>query len=434
MKPGAAKSWQYSDDARTLTLKLRQGLTFSTGAPVTASAVKATLDLIRKSGPNQFQLAAVSSVTAPDDRTLVLKLSRPDGSLLNALSWTGGVIADPKTMKGKEAALRPVASGPYTLDKKATVNGSVYVLKRRDDYWNKKAYPFSSVKIRVISDRAATVNALKAGEINAVSVETSQLGPLKQAGFETKYIDATNQAGLILADRTGEKLKPLGDLRVRKAINMAFDRKKLVKRFLQGSGQETEQVFSPHNEAYDPALDKTYPYDPAAAKKLLAQAGYPSGFSVTMPSLVYTKPFEPTITQSLADIGIKVKWDPVPAQQTDSALTSKKYPMYFATDTMGPDAQQARSYYSPDGIRNVFGSTDPSLTKLLRTADGETDPAKAADIYRDVNTFAVKNAWLAPVFAIGIHWVTKKGITFLGDGSSTQNSIRKFSVADPSGG
>jgi len=434
LRPGAAQRWTYSNSGRTLTLTLRTGMKFSSGSPVTAAAVKATLDLIRTSGQNQTQLAAVESIDAPDDRTVVLKLRNPDASLLHALAGAGGVIADPQTMRTSGSALNPVSSGPYTLDKGATVNGSVYVLKRRDDYWNKQAYPFPTVKIKVISDRAASVNALKAGEINAGSVEVQQLSSLKAAGFTTKRIEATSVATLLLFDRKGEVLKPLGDVRVRKAINMAFDREKMVRLFLKGSGRATEQLYHPLDEGYDPALDHTYPHDPAGAKKLLAEAGYPDGFSVRMPSLYFTKPFEPTISQSLADIGIKVTWDPVPAQQTISALATRKYPMALVIDGLDPIPVQTRDYFSPNGYRNVFASSDPRLTRLLLKANGETDASKAAEVYKQIDAFTVNNAWTAPVFYIGVHWVTKKGIVFRGDGSSTQNSLRQFGLAGQAGG
>ncbi|MET9830777.1 ABC transporter substrate-binding protein [Streptomyces sp. NPDC006385] len=431
LRPGAAESWKYSADARTLTLKLRHGMTFSSGAPVTSAAVKATLDRTRTaSGPTQVQLAAVSTVTAPDDHTVVLKLKQPDGALLSALSAAAGVIGDPKTMTSKIAALDPVGSGPYTLDKGTTVNGSVYVLKRRDDHWNKKTYPFETVKIRVIADHTAAVNALKAGEINAGSVGAEQVGTLKSAGFDVEHVRATSAGTLVLADRAGTVLEPLKDVRVRKAINMAFDREKIAQRILRGSGGPTVQMFNPKGDAYDPALEKTYTHDPAEARKLLAEAGYSNGFSVTMPSLFFTKPFEPTIAQALADIGIKVKWDTVPAQQSVSALMSKKYPMFFVADGLGPTPMEVRNFFSPNGYRNVFHSTDPRLDKLLSKANSALDPAEAAKAYKEINTFAVENAWNAPVFQVGTDWVTKKGIAYLGDGSSTFSSIRQFGIAD----
>ncbi|MFD5407316.1 ABC transporter substrate-binding protein, partial [Streptomyces griseorubiginosus] len=433
LHPGAARSWAYSKDARTLTLKLRQGMKFSSGDPVDANAVKATLERIRSTpGQSQLSLAAVSSVEAPDASTVVIKLSRPEASLLGALSTAPGVIGDPKTMAAKSTALNPVGSGPYTIDTKATVNGSVYVLNRRDDYWNKKAYPFKTVKIRVITDPTASANALKAGETNAGTVDVSQISAIKAAGFDITHVQATAGAFLVLGDRKGSKLKPLRDLRVRKAINLAFDRQKMVTQVLRGSGKPTDQLFNPKGGAYDEALNKVYPYDVAGAKKLLAEAGYPKGFSVTMPSLVFTKSFEPLFTQALADIGVKVTWEPVPAQQTTTAVASGKYPMFLLVEGLASDAIMTRSFYTPAGFRNVFRSTDPKLTGLLDQAAKELDPAKAAGIYREINEFGVENAWLAPVFFLGTDWATKKGITYLGDGSSTMATIRQFGVAGSS--
>ncbi|MFM9442874.1 ABC transporter substrate-binding protein [Streptomyces acidiscabies] len=427
LQPGAARSWQYSTDARTLTLKLRTGMKFSDGSPVDSAAARATLDRIRTTpGPSQGMLASLAAVEAPDATTVVIRLKRPDGSLLTALSQAAGVIGDPKTMTTKSAALEPVGSGPYTLDKGQTVNGSVYVLERRADYWNKAAYPFATVKVRVISDPTAAANALKAGQTNAGTVDISQLSGFPAPAFEHQHVDATAGATLVLADREGQVLKPLGDVRVRKAINMAFDRAKMVRQLLRGSGRPTTQIYNPKGTAYDTSLNQTYGYDPQGAKRLLAEAGYPDGFSVTMPSLVFTKTFEPTLTQALGDIGVKVTWQPVPPQQAVSALASKKYPLFLVVDGLAATPTETRNFYSPTGYRNVFNSTDPRLAALLDRADRELDPDKAAGIYRQINKFGVDNAWYSPVFQIGSDWVTKKGITYLGDGSSTLATVRQF--------
>ena len=91
-----------------------------------------------------------------------------------------------------------------------------------------------------------------------------------------------------------------------------------------------------------------------------------------------------------------------------------------------------RSFYSATGFRNVFRSTDPKLTNLLNQASKELDPAKSAGIYREINEFGVENAWLAPVFYLGTDWATKKGISYLGDGSSTMATIRQFGVTGAS--
>lgn len=430
IQPGAAESHTYSEDRRTLTFKLRKGMTFSSGAPVDAAAAKASLDAIRTTpGPSQSYLASIDSVEAPDALTLVVKLKEPDASLIPYLTGSAGAIGDPASMEQPSAATAPIASGPYTLDKGATVSGSNYTLKKREDYWNADSYPFETVQVRVMPDRAAVVNALRAGELTAGSVESSQVDTLKSAGLRATQIKASSVATLFLADREGDKLEPLGDLKVRQAINMAFDRAKLVQTVLRGSGQPSTQLFNPKSPAYDPALDGRYPYDPAAAKKLLAEAGYPQGFSVTMPSFVTTKPLEPLVGQSLADIGIKVTWESVPIQQQFTALGSAKYPMYFGVYGLDHAALLTDTYTAPGTPTNPFKSSDPELTKLIDAADAASDPA-AAETYKKINRFFVENAWFAPVMDIGTTWVTAKGVTYRGDGSSVAVTVRYFGVSN----
>ncbi|MFJ5309235.1 ABC transporter substrate-binding protein [Streptomyces sp. NPDC088350] len=428
LKPNAAQSWKYSADGLTLTLKMRPGMKFSSGAAVDATAVKATLTRSMSTpGSPAGLLASIKSVEAPDAATVVIHLKQRDGSLLSSLSMSAGAIGDPATMAAKSAALNPVGSGPYTLDK-SSVTGSTYVLTRRDDYWNVKAYPFRTVTVKVIQDPTASANALRAGQLNAGSADPQNSAQLKASGYGISPLKATAVANLVIADRAGSVLKPLGDVRVRQAINMAFDRVKIAKELLKGAAQPTLQVFNPASGAYDAALEKTYPFDPAAAKKLLSQAGYPNGFSVTMPGFVYTKAFEPTVTQALDDIGIKVKWTPVPAQNNYSAISSKKYPLILFLDGLTTSAREATNNFAPSGYLNPFTSTDPALTKLMGKAEGELDPAKSADAYKEVNDYAVKNAWDAPIAYLGNSWATK-GVTYLGDGSNTFSSVRAFGVS-----
>ncbi|GAA3219798.1 ABC transporter substrate-binding protein [Actinocorallia longicatena] len=430
IKPNAAESFTYSADRKTLTLKLQQGMKFRSGAPVNAAAVKASLDRIRDTpGPNQANEASIASVEAPDESTVVIKLKHPDGSLLVNLAGINGVIGDPATMADPGSATDPMTSGPYELDKARTVPGSAYTLVRRDDYWNVKAYPFKTVRIVVMPDRAAVVNALRSGQLNAASVDPTQVDPLKAQGLQVKPIAASTAGIMFLADRKGTKLKPLGDLKVRQAINQVFDRTKLVQMFLRGSGMATTQVFNPKSQAFDASLDKDYPFDVAAAKKLMAEAGYADGFSVTMPSFVTTKPFEPVVTGALGAIGIKVTWEPVPLQNYSSALSSGKFPMFFAFYGLDHEAVLSTLYFSPGTPTNPFKSADPELTKLLDEANAATDDATAAAAYKKVNQFVVKNAWFAPILDIGTTWVTAKGISYLGDGTSVALDVRTFGNA-----
>lgn len=429
LKPNAAESWDVSEDGLTLSLTMRDGLTFSNGDPVTAKDVAGTLERTRTTpGQQQGKFSSVASIEAPDDKSVVLKLSQRDPSLPTNLALGAGVIGDPETLNDETTALNPTGSGPYTLDQSATVAGTTYVLNRRDDYWNAQAFPFKTLTVRVIQDRTAVFNALQAGELDAGNVEVQQVQQIEAAGFATKKVEATAVANLVLADREGTILKPLADERVRKAINMAFDREKLVQQVLRGSGKATVQIFNPKGDAYDAALDDTYKFDPASAKKLLEEAGYADGFEVTMPSTVLSKNFEPLIAQPLADIGIKVNWEPVPPQNSAAAVASKKYPMLFFIDGLNVAPRELQNNFGETGFLNPFAATPPELDDLMAKVGLEADEAKASELYKEINSVIVEEALTAPLFYIGTNWATTDGIEYLGDGSNTQSSIRAFGV------
>lgn len=424
LRPNAAESWQYSDDARKLTLKLRSGMKFSSGAPVTAAAVKTTIDRTKTTpGPLQSNLGSLQSVEAPDDGTVVLNLSRPDPNLLGSLAQGNGVIGDPATLTSPNTALDPVGSGPYTLDRQATVNGSKYVLQRRVDYWNAAAYPAKTVTVRVIPDRTALFNALLSGEVDAGSVDANQAQAAQKAGLTLKRVDGTAVGEFVLADRGGKLAPALADVRVRRAINMAFDRKKIVDKIIGGLGQPTTQMFNPKSPAYIPELNDKYPYDPAAARRLMAEAGYANGFSLTIPANVMSQMVQPTITQALADIGITANWKPVPPQ--DGTQTGE-YPVYFNIAGTVPAPRTVNSKLAPAGSTNPFKFQTPELNSLIDKAAATTDADQAGEIYRQINTYVVDNAWFAPLFTSSSNWVTRGKVTFLGTGANPLSTIRTF--------
>ncbi|WP_156642231.1 ABC transporter substrate-binding protein [Arthrobacter sp. B6] len=427
LEPAAAESWQYSEDALTLTMKLRDDLKFSDGDPVTSAAVKATLERTKNTpGPQQSNLAAVDSVEAPDERTAVLRLKRPDPNLLVALSYGSGVIGDPDTLADPSRALNPVASGPYVLNTDKTIAGTTYVLERRDDHWNADAYPFKTVTIRAIADRTALFNALLTGELDAGTVDGTQAEQAKGGGLNVKPVDSTAIAELVLADRAGTVTPELADVRVRKAINMALDKEGVVKAILRGNGKTTNQVFNEFSPAYDPKLDDVYSYDREAARKLLAEAGYPDGFKLVMPANLPSLQYQPTISQLLGDIGIKVEWEPVPAT---SAGQNTKWGAYWNIGGTAAATRTAAVYYRSGGSQNPFKSTDPKLDKLFQQLDAETDTKRQGEILRDINEFGVQEAWFAPVFSQTTLWATQPGFEYVGSGVSLFD-LRAFGTSN----
>jgi peptide/nickel transport system substrate-binding protein len=423
LQPGAAKSWEYSADAKSLTLKLRDDMKFSDGDPVTSAAVKTSLERTRTTaGPQQSNLSAVASVEAPDDHTAVINLSRPDPNLLVALSYGAGAIGDPDTVNEPRTALDPVGSGPYTLDRTATVDGTRYVLNRRDDHWNAEAYPFKTVTVRVIPDRTALFNALLTKELDAGTVDAAQAKQIEASGFSLTPVEDVSTAAIVIADRAGQVAPPLADARVRQAINHAFDRQKMLDALVSGNGRPTGQIFNKLSAAYDEKLDSAYDFDPEKARSLMKEAGYGNGFSLTMPATLIVQTYQASITQALADIGIKVDWEPVPAQ---SSGQTTKWGMYFNLGTTAAPSRTTALYFGKSGSQNPFKYEDPKMNDLLAKLAGETDSKRAGEIYKEINTYVTDNAWLAPLFSLQSTWATAKGIEYKGTGSAVPD-LRVF--------
>ncbi|MDQ0675102.1 peptide/nickel transport system substrate-binding protein [Pseudarthrobacter siccitolerans] len=425
LKPGAAKSWEYSADAKSLTLKLRDDMEFSDGDPVTSAAVKTSLERTRTTaGPQQSNLSAIASIDTPDEHTAVLNLKRQDPDLLVSLSYGAGAIGDPGTINEARTALDPVGSGPYTLDRTATVDGTKYVLNRRDDYWNAKAYPFKTVTVRVIPDRTALFNALLTNELDAGTVDAAQAKQIEANGFSLTPVEDVSTAAIVIADRAGQVAPPLADVRVRQAINYAFDRKKMLNALVGGNGRPIEQVFNKLSPAYSEELDNAYSFDPGKARTLLKEAGYPSGFTLAMPANAIVQQFQASITQALADIGIKVDWEPVPAQ---SSSQTTKWGMYFNLGTTAAPSRTTSLYFGKNGSQNPFRYEDPKMNDLLAKLAGEADPTRAGEIYKEINKYATDNAWIAPLFSLKSTWAMKKGLEYRGTGSAVPD-LRVFGV------
>lgn len=412
-QPNAAESWEWSEDGKTLTLHLRDGLTFSDGDPVTAKDVVATLERTRTTpGQQMSKLVSVTGITAPDDKTVVIELSQPEPSMLSFLAQGTGVIAKESNLAEEGIKLRPVESGPYRFSD-STVDGSSYVLERRDDYWNAEAYPFEKVTVKVIQDQTATFNAIQAGEINAGIVQEEHRVPAESAGFTVVDVPATAALVLVLADRAGTKTPALADLKVRQAINMAFDRDMYTKQLFNGNAEPTVQVFNPAGEAYNTEMKDYYTYDPEKAKELIAEAGYPDGFTLTLPSTIISQANEPTITQSLADIGITTEWVPVPPQNTAASIASAEYPAVIWFQGMGDASREVNDWYAPGSFLNPFQWESPEMTELLNAAQNELDAGKRAEIYQEISAYATENALNAPIVYIGSTWATRDGVEFL---------------------
>lgn len=398
--PWLATEWSYDDPETTLTLTIREGVTFSDGASLDAPAVAASLERFKSGGgPDQGYMRYVDTVEAPDATTVLVHFTQPDPAFLNYLTRTAGLVLSPDAASNPDLDTNPVGSGPYTLDVGATVTGTSYVFAKREGYWNPDVQHYDTITLRVFNDPTATLNALRAGELNAAKLQTAEMFSQAESAGWTLNENELDFSGLLLLDRAGTMSEPLGDVRVRRAINMAFDREAFLDAVVLGYGTLTEQVFPPASAAFDASLDTTYGYDPEAAKALLAEAGYPNGFDLEMPSsaLLGMTTFN-LLQQALGDIGIRVSYVD-PGQNFIADLLAPRFAASYMALEQNPDWQLTQFMVSPDAVFNPFQYADDQVNAWLEEYLG-ADATRRDAIMGELNAYLVEQAWFAPFYRI----------------------------------
>lgn len=398
IQPWLATSWSYNKAHTVLTMKLRKGVKFTDGSTFTASV--AAQNLIRfKHGqsPNASFLARVRAARATGPYTLQIRLSSPDPALLNYLTQDAGLMESAKAFHSKNVATVPDGSGPYVYDPGASVSGSTWTFTANPHYWAPSSVHYKKLVIKYYGTNQAMIDAIQGHQIDAANTnfDPSFVAQIKSAGFHQEYY-SLNWFGMLLLDRAGKQTPAMGNVKVRQAINDAFNRKALLRALAYNHGKVTEQVFAPSSPAYSPALDSAYTYNVAKAKALMAQAGYPHGFSMTLPdtpllgSSVYA-----LIQQELGAIGIKVTYDNVGTNYLTDLLAPKFSAGYMILQEDPTPWQDINFQIGPETSWNPFRYTTPTVTRLMHTVQyGSTAKSNAAA--KQLNEYIVKQAWFAP--------------------------------------
>ncbi len=398
LAPMLATEWGYTDDTNmVMSLDLESGVTFSDGAPFDAAAVVANIEHFKAdNGRQAAQARAIASVTAVDEDTVELTLSQPDPAIEYYLSQALGLMGSPAALGSDEMDRVPVGTGPYVMDAAQSQSGSQSVFTAREDYWNADLQHWDQIELRVLEDPTSRVNALVSGEVDATLLDATTYQQAEGAG-KTLLEYGTDWSGLLLMDRAGTVNEALGDVRVRQAINYAFNREALLEQVGGGFGEVTSQVFGTKTTGYDAELDEYYTYDPDKARELLAEAGYADGLTIEMP--VLTPGFETIMTfvsQQLADVGITVQQTSVPGADYVPSLGQGKFAAAVFNLFQGPSWVAAQQIISTDALYNPFDSTSPEVEALIERLRLGGDDGEAAA--KELNTLVTEEAWFAPWF------------------------------------
>ena len=403
VQPGLAESWAVSPDGLTYRFRLRAGVAFHDGTPFDSSIVKFTLEraLAPDSTNAQKQLfAPIAAVAAPEPLTAIVTLKQPTANFLYNMGWGDAVMLAPGAVANNKT--NPVGTGPFKFER--WVRGDRVELVKNPRYRDASAIKLNRVTFRFIADPQAEIAALQAGDLDAFA-NLAAVEAIDQFRRDARFkVVIGNTEGETIVALNNAK-PPLDDVRVRRALAHAIDRKAIIDGAMSGLATPIGSHFSPLHPAY---VDLTgrYPYDPALAKKLLAEAGHAAGLSLTLhlPPPAYARRSGEIVAAYLGQVGVKVTLIPIEFPQwLDQVFKRKDYDMTIIahTEPLDIDIYARDDYY--------FNYRSQPFKDLIAAINRTTDPTARNRLYGDAQRLLAEdcvNLFLFQLPKLGV-WNTR---------------------------
>jgi peptide/nickel transport system substrate-binding protein len=427
--PKIAQSYTVSPDGTTFTFKLRPGVKFHDGTPVTAADVKFSFErYVAPSTGNgfSFNLADMVGIDVPASDTVVIRLSAYDAGFI-----PGGGYASIVPMKYIQThgdayfGKHPVATGPWKF--RSFALNSNFVLDRFDDYWGEKP-GYATAIFEIIPEDSTRVAALQTGQVDLIAqvppqyikTLTSTSGIVVRQKLDG---DSVNFKFNTLSSQAG---KPWANVLVRQAMDYAIDRNAIIQAILMGGG-EPDTAIQPTDAASPVAQAaglRPRPYDPGKAKALLDQAGFGKGFSFPLASLTNGRlPASEEIVEAVAgywkNVGINAQIATLSYDAwIDAIQRTTTYPVVFnlyGDSTGGPSSRLKDDYTTGQQYSLV---SDPALDKLIQQAVTTVNPTQLQQNYVNVARYIQDKAYTADLFAVKgayamkntVNWVPWSGV------------------------
>lgn len=454
-QPDLAESWRTIDD-HTWEFKLRAGVVFSDGTPFTADDVVFTFERIPTvvNSPSSFTQAIkpVKSLEVMDPLTVRMHTFNPEPLLPIYLTQPcvisrkhGAGMGTADYNSGKAA----IGTGPYVLE--SVLLGDKIVFRRNEKFWGPKPY-WGTVNYRLISNGASRTAALQAGDVDIIDQVSTRDVALLQKDAKLSivapagqrliylYLDTEREPTPQITDNAGKPMakNPLKDLKVRQALSAAINREGIKTQIMDGFAAPTGQLLPPGATGYTPDI-KVDAYDPARAKKLLAEAGYPQGFQITLsgPNDRYVNDAKvvEAIAQMWTRVGVKTAVNTVPASMFFSEVARDVFTADltgWASDTgeasssliqivasvnveKGRGAQPRASHFKRDNIDKVI---EESLATF--------DAGAREKLYIEATKMGMAEQCIIPLHHQVNIWAMKKSFSLL---PRQQEGVRAFEVS-----
>lgn len=433
--PGLAESWEISDDAKTYTFKLKQGVKFHDGTPFNAEAVKFTFDRVMdpatKAGQSHDQLGPYDHTEIVDDHTVKVVMKQGYAPLLTNLNGYLGIVSPTAVKKDPAAFARaPIGTGPFMF-KEWVPKDHITLVKNPDYNWGSSFFKHTGpayldeVIFKIIPEGSVRTGALKSGEVQyADDIDPLEYEALKSDKQFVAIEKGQPGSGYVLLLNT-TSTGPINDPQVRLAMEYAVDREGLNKSVFQGLNKVAFSPLMQPTFGYDASTQQLYQFDPEKAKQILNAAGWAEGsdgirekggqkLAINFPiiSRPNDKAMAESIQASLRDVGIDFKITPLERAAYTEARKQNKYDAGFMWF----------SYGDPDVLRTIFHSANvdafnrakyqvPEVDKLLEDAAATTDAAKRKDLYAQVQQRVLKDVVVVPLVDTVTHNAKRAEVT-----------------------
>ncbi|MGN6584386.1 MAG: ABC transporter substrate-binding protein [Rhizobiaceae bacterium] len=404
--PCLADSWTISPDGLVYTFKLHKGVKFHDGTPFDANIVKFSLDRARakdSTNPQKGLYEPIKEVDVVDPLTAKITLSHPDGDFLFDLAWPQAVMLAPNT--AAKDVTDPIGTGPFKFSN--WIKGDSVQIVKNPNYWGKEP-ALDKATFKFISDPAAAASSLLAGDVDGfINFPAPEAVSQFQSNPQYTVDIGTTEGETIVAINNARK--PFNDIRVRRALSYAVDRKAVIDGAEYGFGTPIGSHFAPHNPAYEDLTGK-YPYDPAKAKELLREAGYPNGFKtvIKLPPPPYARRGGEIIAAELKQVGVDAQLVPVEwAQWLSDVFKNKDYDLTIISHVEPLDIGiYARPNY-------YFNYHNPKFNKVMDELNVTQDQKKRTELYHQAQEILADdavNVFLFELPKIGIWNAKLKGL------------------------
>ena len=397
--PLLAESWEIAPDLKTYTFKLRKGIKFQNGEPFNAVAVKFSYEraaAATSTNKDKSLFLSMAQIGAPDSDTVVINLKNPEPNLPFLLGQASASIVEPKSAPTN--ATKPVGTGPFVLS--AWAKGSSITLTKWPEYRNAAAIKLNKIVIRMISDPSAQVASLLSGDVD-VFPRVAAARSLAQFKADPRFIVLTGGSRAKTIVAINNKRKPFDDVRVRRAILAAIDRKAMIEGAVDGFGVPIGSFYTPGSLGYIDTTDIN-PFDIEKAKKLLAEAGVttPLEVSLKLPPPPYARQGGEVLAAQLAKAGIIAKIENLEWAQWLSSVFAGPH-NYDLTIVSHVEPFDLVKYTEDNYYIGYKSDAFNAIYKSITEAANETDRAKLlGDAQRMLATDAAAGFLFQP------QWIT----------------------------